>query len=486
MIQEKTYQQLFVGGDLSGIQKFLYNISSRKAAVSLKGRSDYLSQYMQDVSAELEKAAEQAGATSTKGIYNSGGKFYFLTTNDDRVRQAIDKRVAQRQEELWKEHLGQLGLSVCYVPFTENDDGTVDAAGQSHVGIGVLWREVSRMFAKEKKQKFKKQLSEHFADFFEPVRVGGTPRICAVTGIESDACVRVPNEDFYVLPSVYQQIERGRELNRGQCVEEFGDYADGSFLGILRMDVDGLGTRLNKGFKTFDEYMGFSKRLCDMFERDVVNWQADIQFKGRLTVVYSGGDDVFVVGRWDKVIDFAEKIQTETRQRFEVEQITISGGVVVVNPKFPISKAADMAGDAEDAAKHFNEGAKNAFCLFGKVVSWNGEFDKVKRLKDRMVGLIKNSGMSRSILHRIMLYASIAEKNKRLEQLGNQKDFRYVWHFVYFLTRYMEANKNNDEVIRFCETLRNGRFLEGYGRELELIALAARWAELILKENIND
>lgn len=29
---------LFVGGDLSGIQKFLYNITSRKAAVSLKGR----------------------------------------------------------------------------------------------------------------------------------------------------------------------------------------------------------------------------------------------------------------------------------------------------------------------------------------------------------------------------------------------------------------------------------------------------------------
>ena len=36
---------LFVGGDLSGIQQFIYNISSKKAMVSLKGRSAYLSEY---------------------------------------------------------------------------------------------------------------------------------------------------------------------------------------------------------------------------------------------------------------------------------------------------------------------------------------------------------------------------------------------------------------------------------------------------------
>lgn len=37
----KEYNELFVGGDLTGIQKFLYNITSRKAAASLKGRSAF-------------------------------------------------------------------------------------------------------------------------------------------------------------------------------------------------------------------------------------------------------------------------------------------------------------------------------------------------------------------------------------------------------------------------------------------------------------
>ena len=56
---EKDYKQLFVGGDLSGIQKFLYNISSKKAAVSLKGRSYYLQQYMDNVCSKIEKVAKE-------------------------------------------------------------------------------------------------------------------------------------------------------------------------------------------------------------------------------------------------------------------------------------------------------------------------------------------------------------------------------------------------------------------------------------------
>lgn len=45
-MEKEEYKKLFIGGDLTGIQKFLYNISSQKAAVSLKGRSSYLSDFM--------------------------------------------------------------------------------------------------------------------------------------------------------------------------------------------------------------------------------------------------------------------------------------------------------------------------------------------------------------------------------------------------------------------------------------------------------
>ena len=76
---EQDYKRLFVGGDLSGIQKFLYNISSKKAAVSLKGRSYFLQQYMNNVCLKIVEAIKEAGAKDTEVIYNSGGKFYLLT-----------------------------------------------------------------------------------------------------------------------------------------------------------------------------------------------------------------------------------------------------------------------------------------------------------------------------------------------------------------------------------------------------------------------
>ena len=102
---EQEYKQLFVGGDLSGIQKFLYNISSKKAAVSLKGRSYYLQQYMNNVCTKIEDAVNQVGAKHVEVIYNSGGKFYLLTDNSLEIRNAIDECSQQVKKELWKDYL---------------------------------------------------------------------------------------------------------------------------------------------------------------------------------------------------------------------------------------------------------------------------------------------------------------------------------------------------------------------------------------------
>ena len=97
---EGSYKQLFIGGDLSGIQNFLYNISSKKAAVSLKGRSYYLQQYMKNVSAQIKEAVETAGARKTETIYCSGGKFYIVTDYSRRLRCKDISKVEKLQKNL--------------------------------------------------------------------------------------------------------------------------------------------------------------------------------------------------------------------------------------------------------------------------------------------------------------------------------------------------------------------------------------------------
>ena len=485
MEQEQKYKQLFVGGDLSGIQKFLYNISSKKAAVSLKGRSFYLQQYMENVCNDLGRAVENAGAQHANVIYCSGGKFYMLTDYSPEVASAIDKYTLQVKKALWEEHKGQLGINISYIPFTENSNGTVDCDGQEQLKPGILWKIVNGDFYKQKNQKFKDLLCTDFASFFRPIPVGGTPKVCAITGIESPECVQIDlggDEKSYVLPSVKQQIQLGEELSKVNHFKTFEDYAGDTDLGILRMDVDGLGKRFIEGFDSIEHYHQFSSRLVDFFEKGVQKIQQESAYCDYLNIIYAGDDDLFIVGRWDKVIEMAERIRNEVVARFQKDGISISGGVAIVQPKFPIAKAAQLAGEAEDAAKSFRGGEKNAFHLLGKTVSWNQEFDYVKSFKEQFVSLIDNYGLSKGILHKLMLYSAIADQNKVRRREGKDEDFSYVWHISYYLTRYMNRYVSNQTVCDFCRSLRDRELNYGNGRNLELIALAARWAELILKD----
>lgn len=490
MEKSQVFNRLFVGGDLSGIQRFLYNISSKKAAVSLKGRSYYLRQLMENVCSDIKQAAEANGAKTTEVIYSSGGKFYLLTDNTPQIVQAVESCAKQAKQELWDKHKGQLGLNISYVAFNEHPDGTVDCQDAPRQKPGYLWKVVNAEFAHQKSQKFKNLLTESYQDFFEPILVGGKPKVCAITGIESPDCVKMSadgkDEEMYVLPSVRQQIQLGEELRRKESFKTFEEYAGNTNLGILRMDVDGLGKRFITGFDSISQYKAFSERLVEFFEKKTEKIQQESVFKPYLNIIYAGGDDLFVVGRWDKVIDFAERIHQETKERFGSDGISISGGVAIVQPKFPIAKAAELAGDAESAAKQFRNGEKNAFCMLGKTVSWNQEFDYVKSFKQQFVTLIKEYDLSKGILHKLMLYSSIADRNKMLRKEGKAENFSYIWHISYYLTRFMKRYESNRVVCDFCRSLRDSEINYRDGRKLELIALAARWAELLLKDEINN
>lgn len=477
-VKATEYDLLFVGGDLSGIQKFLYNISSRKASVSLKGRSAYLSMYMKKVCRKISDTGLSMGGTKTRVIYDSGGKFYVVTSNTPEIQNAIRSIISEEQAFLWEEHKGLLSINLGLEPFFENEDGTINVEGTDRTKIGELWKRVNAQFATQKNQKFKSLILNGHEDFFGITKVGASPIICAVSGIEMDKCndyIEYNGDKIPVLPSVKKQIEIGEKLRNEQGFLTFEEYANGSYLGILRMDVDGLGARFVTGFDSFKQYEDFSNGLCNYFEQDLNQKWNTPEYKDYLNIIYAGGDDLFIVGQWNKVISFAHSIHEDIEQKFAKEGIHISGGIAIVHDKYPIAKAAILAGDAEDNAKSFRNGEKNAFCMFGRTISWNGEFDYVKRVKEEFVECI-NQGLPRGILHKMMLYASIVHKNQKQVKEGKEKDYSYVWHSSYYLTRAMERNTKNKIVYDFCRKLRDHELPNGE-RTFELIALAARWAE---------
>lgn len=466
---------LFVGGDLSGIQKFIYNVSSKKAAVSLKGRSEYLSLY----TTELKEALCELPSVKSTGyeeVYCSSGKFYLITADTPEVRNAIEQFSEQQQRLLWQKQHGQLSIAICYVPFHFIEDGKNVVVNNQEGTIGLLWSAINPLFAAAKKHSFRHVLCDNYDAMFNPIPVGGHVKVCAITGIESAECVEITDkeESLLVLPAVKEQIELGEQLRNKEHFKTFEEYADKTYLGILRMDVDGLGSRFIRGFKDLDEYTQFSEHLHAFFSKNIYAIQQKDTYKSHLNIIYAGGDDLFVVGRWDKVIEFAAEVRDQFVSHTKGEDLSISGGVAIVNAKFPIAKAAQMAGEAEDCAKNYispTNKSKNAICFFGETISWTEEYDKVLQLKNDFVYYITTHGVSKGVLHQLMQYAEMAKEGHH----------RYIWHSTYYLTRMLKENKN-DYAKKFLQELRDKQMPQGTAN-MKLIALAARWAEQEIRIN---
>lgn len=461
---------LFVGGDLSGIQKFIYNVSSKKAAVSLKGRSEYLCQYTREVYDRLTNLSPVKSA-GTQEVYCSSGKFYFITSDTAEIREAITQCSREIESALWKEQHGQLAIAICYVPFVFAEDGKQVMMNEQLGSIGLLWSAITPLFAAQKKQSFRHILTTDYDQMFDVIPVGGNVKVCAITGIESVGCVTLPDSDLYVLPSVEQQIKLGEKLRNKEHFKTFEEYAGETYLGILRMDVDGLGARFIRGFKDLEEYTAFSQRMAIFFDKNIRTIQQKDYYRNDLNIIYAGGDDLFAVGRWDKIIEFAAEVRQQFMQHMHGEGVTISGGIAIVHPKFPIAKAAILSGEAEEKAKTYNDSQKNAICFFNQCVSWDKEYDEVLQMKNEMLYQIDTNGVSKGLLQQMMLYAQMAERG----------DLKYLWHATYYLTR-MIKEKQNSHAKEYLQNLRDKQITRGVAH-MRLIAMAARWAEQELRIN---
>ena len=502
-----------------------------------------------------------------------------LLPNTESVKKAIAEIKGNIEEELWKEHYGQLVVNMDYVPFAYNVNGKcVDFEDQKNQNIGLLWKTLAEKLTSQKNQKFKSQLLNNYEDFFAVQEVGKV-EVCAVTGIESNTCKPIDSKEkgkkTYVLPIVKDQADLGKTLKDVDYIvtyrsndsnkyiknrvkidihsagihnylfdqleltdddadfrkitsadtcrvkrindtdflaaplkgngcsygfqfyggnkqaqkngenKTFEELADGSYLGILRMDVDNLGSIFINGLpekdKSFSAYSTLSFML-DYFFSGYLNTIRE-KYKDDVNILYSGGDDVFAVGRWDKLIEFAADVRKNFGTFVGRNDISISGGIAIVGDKYPIAKAAELAGEAEDRAKKDNDAKKNAFNLFGETISWEEEFKYVEDYKNKFVDLIKDENLSKGILHKIKTYALIIKDNKKKAKRGEKEDMSYVWHTAYYLSRYIECHKKNQCICDFCKNLRDK--LIGT-RDYELMAVAARWAELELKFKENN
>lgn len=82
----------------------------------------------------------------------------------------------------------------------------------------------------------------------------------------------------------------------------------------------------------------------------------------KLVVVYSGGDDMFLAGAWDQIIEAAVDLY-QCLKRYTDGTLTFSAGIGIFPFKYPLQAMASETGLLENAAKQL--GNKNGVALFG-------------------------------------------------------------------------------------------------------------------------
>lgn len=298
----------------------------------------------------------------------------------------------------------------------------------------------------------------------------------------------------YILPSdmthcvVDLEFYGGNTFN-GNTFEEMCDNDNLSRLGVLRMDVDNLGSIFQSGIPkekaSLTRYAALSRSFDYFFSGYINNIVLREENAEKSFIVYSGGDDLFIVGEWNTVIRIAKTIREDFREYTCANPaFSISGGVAILTTKFPIIAGAEESALEESNAKgHACHGkTKDSISFMDTPLNWGDEFPAVEKLKVRLVELLLTGELPKSFLSKILLHASMADIVQH--KIKNVKTY---WLMSYDLKRVIERAKSDNakQLAQNCqkEIWENGNKLNGEHvitdyHLLELWAFACRWAEL--------
>lgn len=269
-----------------------------------------------------------------------------------------------------------------------------------------------------------------------------------------------------------RRLVRSIPSERGKPIEfvEIAEKARGDkLLGLLKMDADALGKRINELNEKADSFAPlkeFSNRLDEFFAGTLTRRLKEPRWKNIYTV-FAGGDDLMLVGAWNEVFDFAGEIQRNFAAQFGAENLTISGGLAIFKPKMPIKNVAAEAEELLAAAKeNVVDGAdRDQFAAFGQIWKWKNH-ETITRQANRIVRWIDQGKFQRGWLHTLL----------RLAVLRRRKPNSYESRLATArLANFWIRNFKDPEVYEFGKNLVNS-FDEMKSAETKYLAATARYA----------
>jgi CRISPR-associated protein Csm1 len=563
-----------IAGDLSGIQDFLYTLTSRAVARGLRGRSFYLD-LLTDLVAHWLLARLDLPVCNL--LYAGGGRFYllappvpeatfadwrrtlagaFLERFEGRLYLALTRRrltahaimAGQRYSQVFAQEIGQALARAKDRRFAELPPDTLARTLFAPLGSGepeslcaICGREGATLpLGQTDPNGLERRQCPVCADLAElgrdlasarylvvtraaetappsglwpflgwQVHLTRTPRLLAdaasaerlvllepppgLAALAADLPPRPPPVGWRLLPRItpWDPTAPGEIAD----FESLAQRSQGAaLLGLLRMDVDNLGRLFSRGLgETVSPArlatLSFLLRL--FFEGWVgqvclaVEGAADWREVRCLYVLYAGGDDLFIVGAWDRLPEVAARLRADFAAFTGNPDLTLSGGIVLVPPKLPLYQTARQAREALEAAKAYQRNghlSKNALTFLGRTVGWEA-LPRLQADRDLLLALIgaaPEEPVGRRLLQQIVRWARLQEVDRQRTARGGADRphyGRWVWLAAYTLARLATLYPSHAARLRALAA----ELRQDPGR-LPDYALAARWAELLTRQ----
>ncbi|MFA8300748.1 MAG: type III-A CRISPR-associated protein Cas10/Csm1 [Hyphomicrobiales bacterium] len=536
-----TDYKYLLKGDISGIQEFIFNIPSKGAARLLKARSFFIQAVTKMA---IEKIKDNL--TKTTIISDAGGSFYLSlkTLEEEKIHNIKDEInkdlndfglylsiVYTESSNNWKTDCTKIKPIEERQKFQKYNNNSAAFEPQQKAKDEETEITTWKNFAKELSQathynitkcttdnniKIEETKFSLFGYSFElstngdylfndkdsqtfimkelPVWQEDNPYLKEVHNKESNAYQLEENLKAGYKEGEYEKPKEGELIGLDHLELQAKHRTGTGKIGTLKLDIDNLGTLFRDRFNSLDKYKKASKALSFFFGKHLYSiWEKEhfssynekYAYKDNILVIFSGGDDCFIIGGWDAVLEFTKKLHEEFEGFIKNnESLTFSAGILILNGNYPVIRIGEETEHYLEKAKGRKN--KNSICLFGEAFSWS-ELDSISELSTTLFELVtdEENPENKSLLQKIRLSAKGYQSLMNNIKTSNQVNFQKVWNLTWFILRNVrEENKekvDSDIIQKYHDAILNAMQNNQYSSALVYPA-AARWAELLTRK----
>ena len=465
-------EMTLIVGDFWGIQSFIFDrLATKNAAKVLRSKSAFIQIFTQILA---EYICYKLDIDKKYILTTNAGKFEILAPLQGVDLSEIQKRV---DEYFIKNFYGLSGVMVCAIEVSEEE-----------------WRSDYKCFREKVAQKvelakFKKfdlQNRSPILEYDEGIDNQNLCKICNIRKKEDSNChicnifvelgkklTQKEAKSFssdelgIVFDEFTTEIKIDKKIKSYIPKKEYGDpltFEDIAkeskkgetgieALGIIKADVDNMGniiknSDITENFENFDR---FSKGLDAFFSLHV---PALLREKYRnIYTVFAGGDDLFLIGAWDEVMEFAREIQKEFKS-YVKGKLSISFGIAVAKPSTPVSYLATYTEELLERSKEIDEN-KDALTIWGETVKWKSYttvFEALQKVFE------KYQDLEASTVYRFLKFCEMSKKAKE----GDVKETIWKSKLNYLFSRNLDMKKDG----ALMEAL--GKYIEEYPSQTKL------------------